>query len=290
MKKMLIAVSLIVVGVLAVGCMEGLMSGIMQSDTELGHAARVVGKSADAFRKIPFTEEQEYGRALTAQTFHAYGLFRAPEVEAYLNLVANTVAAYSDRPSIKYYVAILNDNELNALSAPGGYIFVTWRILLTLEDEAELAGVLGHEIGHIAEKHVLDTMQNVKKKEALMEAVTGGDQNAFNGLIDGMMDGTFGAPFSRHQEVNCDRLGGVFISKAGYDNEGMARALLRLKEVGAAKPGRYYGSLVERADGSLKYQKEKGKVQAGGVKLTERYQKMCVEPLKAALTSQKIKF
>jgi predicted Zn-dependent protease len=272
--------------------MEGLMSGIMQSDTDLGHAARVVGKSADAFRKIPFTEEQEYGRALTAQTFHAYGLFRAPEIEAYLNLVANTVAACSDRPSIKYYVAILNDNELNALSAPGGYIFVTWRILLTLEDEAELAGVLGHEIGHIAEKHVLDTMQNVKKKEALMEAVTGGDQNAFNGLIDGMMDGTFGAPFSRHQEVNCDRLGGVFIAKAGYDNEGMARALLRLKEVGAAKPGRYYGSLVERADESLKYQKEKGKgkVQTGGVKLTERYQKMCIEPLKAALTSQKIKF
>ncbi|HHN45967.1 MAG TPA: hypothetical protein ENN09_00870, partial [Planctomycetes bacterium] len=164
MKQAKIATLALLACALAAGCFSQLLQGVMGSDTEIGHAARTVGKGVDAFRKIPYDEELEYGRALAAQAIHYGGCLRVPEVERYLNLVANAVGAYSDRPSINYYVMVLNKDELNALSAPAGFIFLTWRILLVLEDEAQLAGILGHEIAHVCEKHVLDTMQNVKRK------------------------------------------------------------------------------------------------------------------------------
>ncbi|MBN1808037.1 MAG: M48 family metalloprotease [Planctomycetes bacterium] len=275
---------------LSLGCLSQMLAGVMGSDTEIGHAARVIGKTADGFRKIPLTEETEYGRSIGAQAFAAYGLFRCPEAEQYLNLVVSTVGAYSDRPSITYYAAILNEDAMNALSAPGGYVFITWRMLLSLEDESELAGVMGHEIAHVCEKHVLKTMQNVKRKEALLEAVSGGDQNAFNALMDGIMGGVFGAPASRHQEVNCDRLGSVYIVKAGYNGEGLARALRRIAEHGGDPKGRHYGKLGDRADLALRYQKELGYSDRQGVKLQERYLKRCIEPLKQALAKQGIRY
>jgi hypothetical protein len=98
--------------------------------------------------------------------------------------VANT----SDRPDIPYRVAILDHESINAFAAPAGYIFVTRGLLRQIKNEAELAAVLGHEIAHVSEKHILDVIQRSKRLAGVTEAglsYATSNPAAFKGVIDG---------------------------------------------------------------------------------------------------------
>lgn len=269
---------------LAAGCLGSVLGAVASTDRKAGHAVRLLGRTVDAFREISFTEEREVGLSIGAQIMKTYGILKCPEVDRYLNLVVSTVGAYSDRAGIKYYAAVMPTSQINAVSCPGGYIFVSYGLLLALKDESELAGVFGHEIAHICEKHVLRTIQNIKRREMVAEAVAWDNQDSFNSLVDDLSRTITGAPTSRRYEVNCDRLGTVYVAAAGYRPGGLVHALEKMKTLGMDTRTGHYGKLDDRIAEAVKYGRERGVTETGAT-LSERYQARCIQPLKAALAA-----
>nr|MBA3967167.1 M48 family metalloprotease [Nitrospirales bacterium] len=145
----------------------------------IGEAFGIKKNKVDLFKKgvgvvqalepIGLEEEITLGEAVAVEAFSRFGgEYPNQDWTRYVNLVGKTVAEVSDRPTLTYHFAILNSQEQNAFAAPGGYIFITVGLLKTLKNEAELAGVLAHEIAHVTQKHMLETI----RRGALMGSVS----------------------------------------------------------------------------------------------------------------------
>ncbi|MDQ7010563.1 MAG: M48 family metalloprotease, partial [Mariprofundaceae bacterium] len=138
------------------------------SHSSSGDSVRDIQRLQQAFRiaqaLIPISDEQEkiLGRAVAARVIERFSIEDAPEKTYYLNLVGTAIAQRSDRPDIGYHFAILATDDVNAYACPGGFIFVTRGVLDMVQDEAELAAVLAHEIAHVTERHIIKEMQKSK--------------------------------------------------------------------------------------------------------------------------------
>ena len=183
-------------------------------------------------------EEVELGRSFTAAVGGRYKVSRDAGLTKYVALVGNEVAAMSDRPDLRYYFAVLDTPEINAFAAPGGFIFVSRGALELMSDEAELAGVLGHEVGHVALKHHGEAIKDQKRKAVLARGaqIAGASfsQSApFVGLIGVMVDGvieqTLIKGFSRNEEMASDKVGFQYAARAGYEPAGLRGFLAALK-------------------------------------------------------------
>ncbi|MBI1893279.1 MAG: M48 family metalloprotease [Candidatus Rokubacteria bacterium] len=149
MKRGLLAIAIgLASGLLGVGCQAGLDVGSVMTGV-MTYAPAVKG----AFTDMDEPQEIELGRAVTAGIGARYRVLRDRELTRYVALVGSAVAAHSERPDLRYYFAVLDAPEVNAFAAPGGFVFVTRGALGLMRDEATLAGVLGHEVGHIALRH-----------------------------------------------------------------------------------------------------------------------------------------
>ena len=98
-------------------------------------------------------QEIRVGKALAARLIRKYGLLQKKDPVRYINLVGRGLARVSSRPELTFHFGILNTDEINAFACPGGYILLTRGALLVMQNEAELAGVLAHEISHVALEH-----------------------------------------------------------------------------------------------------------------------------------------
>jgi len=183
-------------------------------------------------------EEVELGRSFTAAVGGRYKVSRDAGLTKYVALVGNEVAATSDRPDLRYYFAVLDTPEPNAFAAPGGFIFISRGALELMSDEAELAGVLGHEVGHVALKHHGEAIKDQKRKALLTRgaqiAGSSFSQSApFVGLIGVMVDGvieqTLIKGFSRSEEMASDKVGFQYAARAGYEPAGLRGFLATLK-------------------------------------------------------------
>jgi len=172
-----------------------------------------------------FTEKEEtdIGRIVAARILATYPLSSHEKVQKYLTLVGNTVAAYSPRPALDWHFSVLNSEVVNAFSTPGGYIFVTSGALTQMHSEAELAAVLGHEIAHTTQKHILN---EIKRNNVIAAGVDLAQSSASSGswLNDDMArkigqtayEKLFTTGLSRQDELEADRLGLGFATDAGY--------------------------------------------------------------------------
>jgi len=183
-------------------------------------------------------EEVELGRSFTAAVGGRYKVSRDAGLTKYVALVGNEVAATSDRPDLRYYFAVLDTPEPNAFAAPGGFIFISRGALELMSDEAELAGVLGHEVGHVALKHHGEAIKDQKRKALLTRgaqiAGSSFSQSApFVGLIGVMVDGvieqTLIKGFSRSEEMASYKVGFQYAARAGYEPAGLRGFLATLK-------------------------------------------------------------
>ena len=163
-------VSLGLLLLVAAGCESGAGQhvlgtiGSMTGVPGLGAAGQTLGAVPGAFTDLEEAEEIELGRSVTAAIGARYKVLRDPQLTKYVALVGNAVANVSDRPDIRYYFAVLDSDDINALAAPGGFVFVTRGALALMPDESALAGVLGHEIGHIALRHHAESIKAAKQK------------------------------------------------------------------------------------------------------------------------------
>jgi predicted Zn-dependent protease len=176
------------------------------------------------------TEEVRFGREVAARVIARYGLYDNPVLMQYVNLVGTVLSRQTNRPELAFHFAILNTDEINAYAAPGGYVFVTRGALLKMQDEAELAGVLAHEMGHIVEKHVVREL-NIKGTEAsavsgLVHLIGGSTESAraaFSQAVDKALDTLFKDGYKREDETQADRDAVMFCALSGYEPNGLAK-------------------------------------------------------------------
>lgn len=163
-------------------------------------------------------DEAQAGAAAHPKIVAAYGgVYNDERVGQYVAHVTSRIAKGSDRPDIAYRVTVLNSPLVNAFALPGGYVYVTRGLLALVDDEAELAGVLGHEIGHVIARHGAQR-QTAALGASMLGAVLGAvvGSQAVNQAI-GLGGQGLLAGYSRDQEYEADALGVRYLAKAGYD-------------------------------------------------------------------------
>lgn len=202
-------------------------------DERLARVIHGTGTLVGGLLPISYDEEQSIGAAIAIQVVARYGgVYDQPELARYVNLVGRAVALTCDRPDIPYHFAVLNHDSINAFAAPAGYVFVTRGLLKQIRNEAELAAVLGHEIAHVSQKHILDVIQRSKRLAGVSEAgLAYANQNpdAFKKVIDAAVKKLLDEGLDQEKEIEADNLGDVFAARVGYDPTAYVTLLNRLR-------------------------------------------------------------
>ena len=172
------------------------------------------------------------------------GVYKDPQLSAYVNSVGQGAAAASHRPGIPYHFTVVDSSVVNAFALPGGYIYITRGLLARLDNEAQLASVLGHEIGHVTAQHGMKRLQTNLGFNLLLAVIeqvaAGGEgQQRKRGIIkltSTVAFATVSLGYSRKDEYQADELGTTYAQKAGYDPEGMVQLLGVLKSMHDREP------------------------------------------------------
>jgi predicted Zn-dependent protease len=172
-------------------------------------------------------EEISLGRQIAGNLLGAAPLVKDTALQKYVNSVGRWVASQSERPDLPWRFGVIESEDINAFAAPGGYIMITKGLYRKLSNEAQLAGILGHEIGHIVKKHQLKVLQ----KQQLLNIGAGflSDKYAKDNKLVSKAIGT-GAEISarsldKSAEYEADRLGLSYATRAGYEPYGLTEVL-----------------------------------------------------------------
>jgi predicted Zn-dependent protease len=157
------------------------------------------------------------------------GVYADPALGGYVAGIGQRLAAASEQPNLHWTFTILNNDIVNAFSLPGGYVYVTRGLLALAENEAELAGVMAHEIGHVTARHVAEryTQAQLANVGVLGVGILTGSQGIASG--GGAVASAALQSFSRDQEFEADSLGVRYLIRAGYDPNAMASFLRKLE-------------------------------------------------------------
>ncbi|MEO0431635.1 MAG: M48 family metallopeptidase [Cyanobacteria bacterium J06656_5] len=187
----------------------------------------IILPTIQVFQITNMSDEQEIrlggqvNQQLLGQSFR---LYRDANLTGYVDEIGQRLIPYSDRPDIPYVFQVVEDDSINAFATMGGYVYITTGLLAAADNEAEVAGVLGHEVGHIAEKHALDQMRDV----AIAQGVAGAFGLSRNQMVSIAVDVALTLPNSRKDELVADDHGFVTMGEAGYDQTGMATLMQKL--------------------------------------------------------------
>lgn len=214
--------------------------------------AESISKSSKAVARSfeDFTPEQEYyiGRTVGAVIINKYKPYDDERVNAYINLLGQTLAKASDLPETfnGYHFLILDSDEINALAAPGGLIFITRGMLRCCRDEDAVAAVLAHEIGHVQFKHGLQAIKKSRITSALVILGTEGAKTfggkdlanltaTFEGSISDITSTLVNNGYSRNFERQADVAAVTILKRVGYDPNGLVNMLKVMEK--KLKPG-----------------------------------------------------
>ncbi|MFA4875036.1 MAG: M48 family metalloprotease [bacterium] len=194
-----------------------------------------VQQIAAASKDITPSEEHYIGRAVAAMIIDKYPLMGNAALDEYVNKVGLVVAYHSDRPVTfgGYHFAVLRSDEVNAFAAPGGFIFITRGLLKSIQNEDQLANVLGHEVAHVAERHGINAIKKSRwTKFGFYAAGEVGKQYSssevgqlaqeFQGVVSDVAKQVIQSGYSKKDENEADKLGMEYAARAGYSPKAMA--------------------------------------------------------------------
>jgi len=184
---------------------------------------------AAATTGISEKEEIEIGRGLAGRMLGQVALVDDANVQAYVNRVGRWVASQSERPDLPWRFGVANAPNINAMAMPGGTILITRGLYDILDNEAQLAGVLGHEIAHVVKKHHIGVMQKQNLVSAganLVASRTGGNQ--LQGVVLNFFKNLFISGLDKDSEYEADAVGVILAARAGYNAFGLAEVLHKL--------------------------------------------------------------
>lgn len=213
---------------------------------------RMIEKYCENTDQVNISQEYYIGRGASANVFAKYKRVHDPALQRYVRRVGETVGraakasgangldgATLQEPYKGYFFAVIEDRHVNAFSAPGGFVFVTTAALRAMKNEDELACVLGHEIGHVMDRHgiryVLDQQKFAIPFEAVGEEVAarspelvGKYAKQFTGMCGDLATKAAGG-MGTDYELKADELGAKFAARAGYDPNGLIEFIKRTR-------------------------------------------------------------
>jgi len=192
-----------------------------------------VGK---AVKEIDEPEEIAIGRDVASRLLGAAPLVSDPRLQRYVNHVGRWLAAQTERPDLPWQFGVLDSPNVNAFAVPGGTIFITRGLLDRMRSEAELAGVLGHEIVHVLRKHHLKAIQKGAQTSLAGDAMSAALRDRAGPARDKLIAfGTemYSRGLDKSDELEADRLGIVIAARAGYDAYGLPSVLQTLQAMSA---------------------------------------------------------
>ena len=201
-------------------------------------------KALDAAKKVrqatsEISEPQEIalGEGIASNLLGAAPLLKNQRVQEYVNKVGRWLSLHTERPDLPWHFAVLEDNDINAFAAPGGYIFVTNGLFRRMKSEAELAGVLAHEMSHVLKKHHLQAIKKSARTELISDfAEEAMDQKDANPALKKLVSaGTevYARGLDKDDEFEADRMGVVIAARGGYDPYGLPAVLQTLQGLNA---------------------------------------------------------
>lgn len=210
------------------------MAGVASpASAQLGQAAGRAAQTkdkVDQVRDLIITEQEEVamGAAISEKLRQKYGVVQNQAVHKYVTLVGRALGSSSAKPNLAWHFVVLDTDGVNAFAAPGGYIHVTRGALALIRDEAELAGVLGHEIAHVTEQHTINAIKKSKWVDAGAGALTK------NQLLDRFTQAAYESivenGFDRNDENKSDEISLKLANTAGYAPSGLGAFLTKLAE------------------------------------------------------------
>ncbi len=220
----------------------------------LTHCAKNPVSGGKDFVLMSEQQEIQMGAQAHKDVMQEYGLVENPELQAYVTRVGKALAANSHRAKLDWHFTVLDSPDVNAFALPGGYIYITRGIMAYLNSEAELAGVLGHEIGHVTARH--GVRQQSASTAAGLGAILGsilvpGMNNQAGATVLQQLSQSLVAGYGRDHELESDRLGAEYLAKTAYNPQAMIEVIGVLKnqelhDIAQAKkegrePRRYHG-------------------------------------------------
>ena len=189
--------------------------------------------------------EIDFGRSVSAKILGKYPIMRNEQKVRYISQIGTGISAPLGRPELRYYFGILDTDEINAFAAPGGYIFVTKGALKLMRNEAQLAGVLAHELAHIDQKHIVRKLKLQGVDRSLTSGIAqvlGGASLSAKIALERLNDLAFKMlmeeGLSKEDEADADQKALEMLMSTGYDLQSYLDYLLSLKpylEQGQAK-------------------------------------------------------
>ncbi len=216
--------------------------GAVTAAVLLGCGTKTVNPVTGQQERSVMSEQQELqtGAQAHQEILKEYGVLNNQRVQSYVNDIGQKLAKLSHRANLKWTFTVLDSPEINAFALPGGYVYITRGIMAYLDSEADLAGVIGHEIGHVTARH--GAQRATRQQDAALVGLLGGLLGA---VLDAKGGGGIGqqigqvsqaaaagyvAKYGREQELQADGLGAEYLSRVNYDPRNMIDVIRVLKD------------------------------------------------------------
>lgn len=220
----------------------------------LTHCAQNPVSGGKDFVLMSEQQEIQQGAQANKEVLQQYGQVDDPELQAYVSRVGKSLAAKSHRANLNWHFTVVDSPEVNAFALPGGYVYITRGIMAYLNSEAELAGVIGHEIGHVTARHGVrqqSTATVIGLGTILGSILVPGLNNQAGSSLLQALGQSLEAGYGREHELEADRLGAEYLARTAYNPQAMVEVIgvlknqelydIQLAKQEGREPRRYHG-------------------------------------------------
>jgi predicted Zn-dependent protease len=213
------------------------------------------------FNLISSAQEVQMGDSLSIEVESKYPILKNETVGAYVNEVGQRIVSVCDRRDIPYYFKVVSDRkQVNAFALPGGHIYVYEGLLLEASNEAQLAAVLAHEVGHVVARHATKQLTKQYGYSLLASLILGSQPGRWSALTADLF-GTAGLlKFSRDDEYEADKLAVIYTNAAGYAPGAVSDFLGKLETMEGREPGKLEALLMTHPPTSERISKVKAEI------------------------------
>lgn len=174
-------------------------------------------------------QEVQLGQQIHQQLLsREFQVHNDPDLQQYITEIGQRLVGVSERPNLPYEFTLVRSPQVNAFATMGGFVYVTTGLLKNVDNEAQLAGVIGHEIGHITNRHVVRQLQQLAVAQGI-STLLGTDGSRLNAVV---IELALRRPRSREHELEADRSGLNYLLRSGYDARGLLEFLAKLQGQG----------------------------------------------------------
>lgn len=208
---------------------------------DINKAVQTVQSAKEATYDLSEEQEIVLGQGIVSSLLGIAPLLANQKVQQYVNNVGRWLTLQTERPDLPWAFAVIDDNDINAFATPGGYIVITKGLLMRMKSEAELAGVLGHEISHVLKKHHLQAIKKAAGMSVAKDILSMGleAKGSNPAMVKLASAGTelYTRGLDKEDEFEADRMGVVIAARSGYDPYGLPAVLQTLQTINPQDAG-----------------------------------------------------